>query len=96
MLLLKIACLSRVMCSKGHLASWTYTFHMQHKQHYVNSDNMSIHTAGLPGENQAIHDDILEGRFAKERCGEHQQGVEPTSQDPKSGLPSVYWVHTYI
>lgn len=32
-----------------------------------------------PSKYQSINDDVLEGRFAKQRCGEHQQGVEPTS-----------------
>lgn len=32
-----------------------------------------------PSEHQSVNDDILEGRFAKQRCGEHQQGVEPTA-----------------
>lgn len=32
----------------------------------------------LPCENQSINNDVLEGRFAKQRSGEHQQGVEPS------------------
>ncbi len=32
-----------------------------------------------PREYQSVNDDILEGRSAKQRCGEHQQGVEPTA-----------------
>lgn len=30
-----------------------------------------------PCEYQSVNNDILEGRFAKQCCGEHQQGVEP-------------------
>lgn len=37
----------------------------------------------LPSQHQSIDDDVLEGRFAKQRCGEHQQGVEPTSRHHK-------------
>lgn len=55
-----------------------------------NSDYLSVLKVGLPSQNQSIYNDILEGRFAKERSGEHQQSVEPTSQDPKLGILSVY------
>lgn len=32
-----------------------------------------------PSEYQTVNNDILEGRFAKQSCGEHQEGVEPTA-----------------
>lgn len=88
MLLLTTACLSRVVKSYW-LLNWLdvmihFTFNTK------TSDCLSVLKVGLPGQNQAIHNDILEGWFAKERSGEHQQGVEPTTQDPKlGGLQSV-------
>lgn len=36
-----------------------------------------------PCKNQSINDDIFERRFAKQCCGKHQQGVEPTSGDKR-------------
>lgn len=42
------------------------------EEQFVNQSMVS------PCKYQSINNDILEGRLAKQRCGEYQQGVEPT------------------
>lgn len=41
------------------------------------TSSLLINQMSLPGENQPINNDVLEGWFAKQRSGQHQQGVEP-------------------
>lgn len=48
--------------------------------------------ADRPRQHQAINDDILKGRFPKQRCGEDQQGVEPTGTEHK--VSTAVWLRS--